>query len=754
MNKILKSGLFLMLCTGMMFGSCKKEYDVPPIPQLPFGDTLTIGQILSMPTDVPFSGASVCGIVTADEQSGNLYKMIFIQDRATGKAIELVLNTSSAARIGDSVRVYLDSTIIASQYHGLPQLTGLQGKGFNPDGHLVIYPYNKPIEPKTVTISDILTGAHVGALVKLENAEFRLKNAAFCETGETTNRIVDDDSYTNTTDDPKYAEFVARTSNYANFAYDYMPVSKGSMVGIASVYNSTWQLIIRSKSEMEFAEWGHPVSPVVPGEVQSLPYTQSFASNFGTYMSYSVIDDDHVWKIESTYSAVVMTGHIQSGDQHFYYANEDWLISSPVAVTGVTEAKMSMNYIGRYFDNINNDVTVWVSSDYAYGTDPTTAQWTQLPSNLVESSSWSDIKTAELSLTEFIGQTLTVAVKYTSTDSKAGTMEVMSITVQEGEAGGGTPTPPGPDPGQGEGSGTADDPYNVAAGISLQSNEPIAWVQGYIVGAVKSGTTSVSGNADIVWSGPFDSATNVVIADDASCMEISQCIIVNLPSGKPLRAQVNLLDNPGNLGKHLAVNGKLRKYFGQAGLRDSNGTEADFVLEGGGTPTPPTIEYFNQSLTSQASFDMFGTYSVAGEQAWSFSSQYGAVMSGYANNTSYANEDWLISPAIDLSASTSPVLVFDHTRGPASSINVGVNEGYYTVWVTNNYTNGEAPNQENWVELTGINHATTAWAWVSSGTLAIPAEFKTANCRIAFRYLSIDGASATWEIKNVVVKEQ
>ena len=130
-----------------------------------------------------------------------------------------------------------------------------------------------------------------------------------------------------------------------------------------------------------------------------------------------------------------------------------------------------------------------------------------------------------------------------------------------------------------EGSGTADDPYNVAAGIGLQNDEPIAWVHGYIVGAVKSGLTSVSGNADINWSAPFNLATNVVIADDASCHEISQCIIVNLPAGKPLRAQVNLMDHPDNLGKHLAVIGKLRMYYGQAGLRDSNGTEADFVLE-------------------------------------------------------------------------------------------------------------------------------------------------------------------------------
>jgi hypothetical protein len=100
------------------------------------------------------------------------------------------------------------------------------------------------------------------------------------------------------------------------------------------------------------------------------------------------------------------------------------------------------------------------------------------------------------------------------------------------------------------------------------------------------------------------------------------------------------------------------------------------------------------------------------------------------------------------------VLVFDHTRGPAGSINVGVSEGYYTVWITNEYNNGEDPNEERWEELTGVNHTTTGWAWVSSGELTIPSGYKTSTCRVAFRYMSIDGASATWEIKNVVVKEQ
>lgn len=742
-NRVFKAFLLLAL-VGTLFTACKKEYPQPPIQDLPIGTVFTIDSILTLESGHFFDTAhpaSVYGIVTADEQSGNLYKMAFMQDRATGAAIELRLTAPSGVRIGDSIRVYLPG-VTYTVYNGLPQLDG-----FSPDGHIVILANNKPIEPARTTISEIKTGRYLAGLVRLENVWFT-EQTTFAQLNDYGNRYLVDAENPTGSD-----RFVVRTSSYANFANNPLPTDTGNLVAIASLYRDTWQLIIRSASELEFNNYDPTGGQNAdPGEVQSLPYKQSFGSGFGTYMSYSVKGDDQFWKLESLYNAVVMTGHIQEGDQHFYYANEDWLVSSPVSLEGIEQAKMTLTYIGRYFNNINNDVTVWASTDYEYGTNPAMATWTQVPANLVTSSSWSDTKTAELSLSQFVGQTVTFAVKYISSDSNAGTMEVMSIFIEEGQAG--DNPPPGPTPVDGEGTGTADDPYNVAAGIGLQNDEPTAWVHGYIVGAVKSGLTSVSSNADINWNGPFDLATNVIIADDAACREISQCIIVNLPAGKPLRAQVNLMDNSGNLGKHLAVNGKLRKYFNQAGLRDSNGSENDFVLEGGGVTPPVGNVYLNETLLNQSSFDKFSSYSVAGDQVWGFDSRYGAVMSGYADNTSFANEDWFVTPVVDLSASTNPILTFEHARGPESSMNVGVAEGYYSAWVTNGYTDGSDPTQTTWVELPILNHPTVKWQYVNSGELVIPAEYRTATCRIAFRYLSIDGASATWEIKNVVVKEQ
>ena len=889
-NRVFNSFLFLAMM-DLMFTACKKEYPQPPIQDLPIGTVYTIDQILAMESGTVFTeDASVYGIITADEQSGNLYKCAFMQDRATGAAIELYLNAVSGVRIGDSVRVYLKD-VTYGLYNGLPQLSN-----FEADGHIIILANNKPIQPALTTIANINAGQHLAGLVRLENVRFTEQNT-FADPNTYGNRtLADPTDYSQTV--------IVRTSNYANFANDSLPQGTGNLVAIASVYGSTWQLLIRSAQELEFdgyvpggdselpyyqdfassfgtyttydvqgaqsweidyntakmtgyanntnyanEDWliskrvsfegvsqvsmtmsyiaryfdnldsditvqvssdytsGDPTSatwtqvpaswtsgsnwsdfasttidlsqfagqkvcvavkylsndtkagtievqsiliqegsgPTPPpgpnpgGEVQNMPYTQSFTSEFGTYMIYDVLGAQ-TWEID--YSTAKMTGYVGGS----YYANEDWLISSPVAITGVNDAKMTMVYIGRYFSNINDEVTIWASTNYTWGSDPTSASWTQVAASLTEGSNWNDFLTAEISLTEYVGQTVTFAVKYLSTDSKAGTMEVQSITIEEGT--GVTPPEP-PTPGQGEGSGTADDPYNVAAGIGLQSEEPIAWVHGYIVGAVKSGLSSVTGNADINWSAPFDLATNVVIADDASCNEISQCIIVNLPAGKPLRTQVNLMDNPGNLGKHLAVNGKLRKYFNQAGLRDSNGTEADFVLEGGVTPPGPgtggevqSLPYFQSFATS---FGTYMTYDEFGSQSWMIDYST-AKMTGYENSTNYANEDWLISSPVALTGVSDVMLKMVYIGRYFENINQSV-----TVWVSGDYSYGNAPETATWTQVP--SNLTESNNWNDFKTVELPLTFYLGQTvTVAVKYLSTNVKAGTIEIQSISIQ--
>ena len=530
---------------------------------------------------------------------------------------------------------------------------------------------------------------------------------------------------------------LSENNNWTDFVTTEIALTEfvGQIISIAVKYtssnNNAGTIEIQSILIEEGTAGGGPTPPGPGVEVQTLPYHQSFTSEFGTYMTFDEIGPQS-WEID--YSTAKMSGYAYSTN----YANIDWLISSLVAITDVSDAKMTMVYIGRYFNNLNDDVKIWASTNYTWGDNPTEAVWTHVPANLTPGSNWNDFVTTEIALTDYVGQTVTFAVKYTSTDTKAGTLEIQSITIEEGS--GVTP----PTPGEGEGSGTFDDPYNVAAGIELQSEEPIAWVHGYIVGAVKSGLSSVTGNADINWSAPFDLATNVVIADDVTCHEISQCIIVNLPAGKPLRSEVNLVDHPDNLGKHLAVNGKLRRYFGQAGLRDSNGTLADFVLEGMTPPTPGTEIFSETFATGQGSFTIQDVVLPSElSYVWQHAPSYSCMKASAYVGQAFAAESWLVSPAIDLSGVSDATLTFEQ------AVNYATPQGALAMMISTNY-NGDVTTA-TWNELNLDQWpAGNNWTFITSSADLSP--YVGQQVTIAFKYTSSTSASATWEVKNFVVE--
>lgn len=165
--------------------------------------------------------------------------------------------------------------------------------------------------------------------------------------------------------------------------------------------------------------------------------------------------------------------------------------------------------------------------------------------------------------------------------------------------------------------------------------------------------------------------------------------------------------------------------------------------------TQAQITILDQTMLSQASFDTFTPVSVTGTQSWHFQSPYGAVCSGYSAGLNYDNEDWLVSPAMNLNQINNVKLTFSHTRGTAAVMNVGVAEGWYKVYATANFTGN--PSTTQWTELPFNQALTTAWQYIASGDVIIPEAVKSANSRIAFRYFSSATQSATWEIKNVKV---
>ena len=252
MFKSIKKYGILVLIAMIVMTSCmdknkrKNNYPTPGIDfTLPVGHVYTIDTLLYMQqvegTYHFTQDASVYGIVTDDETSGNLYKASFIQDG--DKAIELYMKSTSGLRIGDSVRVYLKGATL-SEYSGTPQIQDLEPK------NVTILANGKFIDPVEISTTQI-NNNYKCRLVKFNHVEFAASDR--------DNTYAPDNAYgqyiLNQYDENcvlQDSRVIVRTSNYASFAKRQLPQGNGSIIGILTYYSTgdAWQFTIRTISEV------------------------------------------------------------------------------------------------------------------------------------------------------------------------------------------------------------------------------------------------------------------------------------------------------------------------------------------------------------------------------------------------------------------------------------------------------------------------------------------------------------------------
>ncbi|MCF8303171.1 MAG: DUF5689 domain-containing protein [Bacteroidales bacterium] len=165
--------------------------------------------------------------------------------------------------------------------------------------------------------------------------------------------------------------------------------------------------------------------------------------------------------------------------------------------------------------------------------------------------------------------------------------------------------------------------------------------------------------------------------------------------------------------------------------------------EGGGDGSV-FFENFNSDIST------FSKFSVTGEQEWSWSGTLddgAAKMTGY-DGSAYENEDWLISPAIDLSNNT----------GSTVNINQAVNflDGQWdeiNVMISSDYDGTSDPSLNGtWEELTVTNQPTgNSFEFVDSGDIDISDYDSEGSVYIAFKYLSSTSNTPTWAISSIGV---
>ena len=144
--------------------------------------------------------------------------------------------------------------------------------------------------------------------------------------------------------------------------------------------------------------------------------------------------------------------------------------------------------------------------------------------------------------------------------------------------------------------------------------------------------------------------------------------------------------------------------------------------------------------------DGFTRFSVTGAQVWDCTTfgRTGNAMqiNGYdaVATTNVINEDWLISPAFNLTATTYPLLTF-YSR-------TKFNGGLLQLKVSTDYSGSGNPNLATWTDINGRFPLQNSDIWTASSSINLSA-FKQSSVYFAFVYHSTDEEGSRWTIDDV-----
>lgn len=299
--------------------------------------------------------------------------------------------------------------------------------------------------------------------------------------------------------------------------------------------------------------------------------------------------------------------------------------------------------------------------------------------------------------------------------------------------------PDAPSAGEPKGTGTAADPFNIAGIIKYIEDGGSADQEVYTKGKVVS-----------VKAGSFDASFGSLkyyISDDGTTA--NQFYVYNGYAG-PNRTKFSGEDalKPGD---EVVICGKAKNYNG------TNEYDANNYLvslngkptSGSTTPDTPADGYINETFSK--SFGSFTAKTIKGT-AWVIDSYGYAKATGYDNASKITtpSESYIVSKAIDLSASKSATLEFSYILRYVTKNGAPVEGVKNQVLITDNYTGDPATTK--WTDITGTMKEGTDWATWETYKHDL-SDFKgKKNVVIALHY-ACAASSGTWEVKNLSVKE-
>ena len=369
----------VLVALAVLITGCNLEPDVAPMPSFVGEANTTIAELLAMHTigsedsydSIPVgSNIIICGYVSTSDEWGNNYKYINIEDETGG--IQIKIDNKALYhryRIGQRIYVKCDGLVLGD-YRKLPQL-GLWANGsMQPipsfKTYLYIFPDGSPMgAPNPIVMTSIPAANDIPAA--MYNRRVILEGATFVEGGMATFS----DPGASTSHDIKMSDgttITLRTSNYATFATETLPVGTGEISGILTRYNNYVQLVINSPDDL--------VGFTVPVERQTV-FSVNYANAFNEGWIQTGTGNNWQTMVNNNFSGFYIT---QGANQDKYLISPAINLSSTDspelsfthrAPQGFDPNTMMCFYTPNYTGDVNT--TLWIPLDLSAAAGQTTS---------------------------------------------------------------------------------------------------------------------------------------------------------------------------------------------------------------------------------------------------------------------------------------------------------------------------------------------------------------------------------------------
>jgi hypothetical protein len=405
--------LIIVLAIVLVAISCQKTYEEPVVVFPEKGQTITMDSLLNLFNGYPIKfteNMSMYATVTMDETDGNIYKSVYLADGT--RALNLRLLSGGGLYVGDSIRVDLKGTVL-NQYNGVMQLDSV-----DIDKNVVKQEVNINKAPLVVTLDQLNTNLQ-SRLVKIENVQFIAPQLHL-----TYADGVNQEDYDFIIEDAAGNTALIRNSGYSNFANELIAQGSGDLVCIVGVFGNSVQLLARSFAEIDMTDDRFSgiqfVKNFDDGEIDSEGWKQ-----------HNVLGSSVLWSASSSGGASSDYAVIRNYIDGANIACENWMVSSAIDLSGISTPVLSF---GNDVNYSGTPLQLLISTDYD-GTSIPNAQgtWLDISSSVSWDSNangWGFQNTGDIDLSQFSGQTITIAFKYTGSSSDGSTWEIDDIKIK------------------------------------------------------------------------------------------------------------------------------------------------------------------------------------------------------------------------------------------------------------------------------------------------------------------------------------